>query len=144
MQKSPRPKDEPILTRSRWTAIGLAAVVMATGTLVLLATTDEALAGTVAFTTFVLFQFFNILNARHDTRSVFHRDTLGNRWLWVSLAAVLLLQVAVVYVGFLQRLFDTAAIEAQHWLLAIAVASTVVWVEEVRKLVARRRMRAES
>ena len=144
MQRSPRPKDEPILTRSRWTAIGLAAVVMATGTLLLLATSDEALAGTVAFTTFVLFQFFNILNARHDTRSVFHRDTLGNRWMWLSLAAVLLLQVAVVYVGFLQSLFDTAAIEAQHWLLAIAVASTVVWVEEVRKFVARRRMRGAS
>jgi hypothetical protein len=46
-------------------------------------------AGTMAFNTFVLFQFFNILNARHDTRSVFHRDTLGNRWLWISLAAVL-------------------------------------------------------
>jgi P-type Ca2+ transporter type 2C len=40
--------------------------------------------GTMAFTTFVLFQFFNILNARSDHRSVFQRRTLTNGWLWAA------------------------------------------------------------
>jgi Ca2+-transporting ATPase len=96
-------------------------------------------AGTMAFNTFVLFQFFNILNARHDSRSVFHRDTLTNRWLWLSLAAVVLLQVAVTYVGALQSLFNTTSISAAQWLVSTLVASSVLWVEEARKSLVRRR-----
>ena len=140
MRRPPRPRSEPILTRSRWTAVVASALVMAIGTLVVLDQVDPALAGTVGFNTFVMFQFFNILNARHDTRSVFHRDTLANRWLWISLAGVMLLQAGVTHLGLLQDLFDTTSIDLGHWLLGAAVASSVLWVEEVRKFIARRRL----
>jgi Ca2+-transporting ATPase len=140
MRRPPRPRSEPILTRSRWSAVVASALVMAIGTLVVLDQVDPVIAGTVGFNTFVMFQFFNILNARHDTRSVFHRDTLANRWLWISLAAVMILQVGVTHLGPLQSLFDTTSIDLGHWLLGAAVASTVLWVEEVRKFVARRRL----
>ena len=98
-----------------------------------------SIGGTMAFNTFVLFQFFNILNSRHDTHTVFHRDTFRNRWLWIALAGVLLLQVAVTHLGFLQRLFDTMSISAVQWLICVAVASSVLWVEEIRKFIVRRR-----
>jgi len=140
MRRPPRPRSEPILTRSRWSAVVASALVMAIGTLIVLDQVDPDIAGTVGFNTFVMFQFFNILNARHDTRSVFHRDTLANRWLWISLAAVMILQIGVTHLGPLQSLFDTTSIDLGHWLLGAAVASTVLWVEEVRKFVARRRL----
>jgi Ca2+-transporting ATPase len=146
MLHRPRPMSERILTRRRWTAVALAAVVMATGTLAVLAwSPGEAIpgtatvAGTMAFNTFVLFQFFNILNARHDTRTVFHRDTLANGWLWMSLAGVLALQVGVTHLGPLQRLFDSTSISALQWAVCLAVASTVLWAEEIRKLATRPR-----
>jgi Ca2+-transporting ATPase len=147
MQRRPRPSSERIITRSRWHAIGISAAVMAAGTLAVLALAPGAepvagaatVAGTMAFNTFVLFQFFNLLNSRSETRTVFHRDTLRNRWLWVSLAGVILLQVAVTHVGALQRLFDTTGITAANWAVCIAVASSVLWIEEIRKLVQRRR-----
>ena len=146
MLRRPRPREERILTRGRWTAVAMSAAVMAIGTLGVLewAPGDALRAGTatvaatMAFNTFVLFQFFNILNARHDTRTVFHRDTLGNRWLWWSLAAVALLQVGVTHLGPLQRLFDTTSISLTQWLVCAAVASTVLWVEEARKFIIRR------
>jgi Ca2+-transporting ATPase len=145
MKHPPRPGSEPILTRARWTAIVVSATVMALGTLAVLQWAPEAglgadvpsVAGTMAFHTFVLFQFFNILNSRHDTRTAFHRDTLANRWLWIALAGVALLQVAVSHLGVMRRLFDTVPISATQWLLCIAIASSVLWVEEVRKLIAR-------
>ena len=147
MRHRPRPMSERILTRSRWGAVGLAAVVMAIGTMAVLewAPGDAvragaaSIGGTMAFNTFVLFQFFNILNSRHDTHTVFHHDTFRNRWLWIALAGVLLLQVAVTHVGFLQRLFDTMSISAVQWLICVAVASSVLWVEEIRKFIVRRR-----
>jgi Ca2+-transporting ATPase len=143
MQRPPRPTEERILTKSRWTAVAFAAIVMAIGTLAVLewapgtAVAGEAtVAGTMAFATFVFFQFFNILNARSDDGSVFRRHTLTNGWLWASLAAVIVL---VTHVHVLQRLFDTTDLSIGQWMVAVAVASSVLWLEELRKLAARRR-----
>jgi Ca2+-transporting ATPase len=96
-------------------------------------------AGTMAFNTFVLFQFFNILNSRSDTLSVFRAATLHNSRLWMALAAVIALQVGVTHVGPMQRLFDTTSISGVQWLIAIAIASSVLWVEEIHKLIIRKR-----
>jgi Ca2+-transporting ATPase len=119
---------------------------MAVGTLLVLALAPGAeakvgtatVAGTMAFNTFVLFQFFNILNVRNEKESVFTKYTLTNRQLWMALSAVILLQVGVSHVGFLQSLFDTTSINFGQWLICIAVASSVLWLEEIRKFFLRR------
>ncbi|QGG97018.1 HAD-IC family P-type ATPase [Actinomarinicola tropica] len=147
MDRSPRPLDERILTRERWIAVGFAAAIMAVGTLAVLELAPgedpragvASVAGTMGFNTFVLFQFFNILNVRSERLSVFHRQTFRNRWLWTALAGVLALQVAVTHVGVLQRLFDLTSLDLTQWGVCIAVASSVLWAEELRKLVLRAR-----
>jgi Ca2+-transporting ATPase len=146
MRRRPRPVTERILTRSRWVAVAVAATTMAIGTLAVLELAPgpdaeagvASIASTMAFTTFVLFQMVNLLNARSDRSSVFTRRTLRNRWLWGSLALVLALQVGVVHVGFLQGLFDTTSLSLEQWFVCAAVASSVLWVEEIRKAVLRR------
>jgi Ca2+-transporting ATPase len=123
---------------------------MAAGTLAVLAWAPgpepiagtPTVAGTMAFNTFVLFQFFNILNVRSDHLTVFRRATFGNAKLWSALAGVLALQVAVTHVGPLQRLFDTTSISGAQWALCVAVASSILVGEELRK-VWRRRQRAQ-
>ena len=64
-----------------------------------LQTGEKAYASTLAFTTFVLFQFFNVMNARLDAGTAFNRQLFDNRKLWLALAAVLVLQVVVVNWG---------------------------------------------
>ena len=44
------------------------------------------------------------------------------RWIRLSLVAVVLLLVAVVNVGFLQNLFDTTGLPADQWFVALAIA----------------------
>jgi Ca2+-transporting ATPase len=148
MTRRPRPIDERILTKPRWAATGLAAVTMALGTLAVLALAPDAdtakagvatVAGTMGFNTFVLFQFFNILNVRSERGTALNRYTFSNWLLWLALGAVIALQVAVTHVGPFQRLFDTTSISAAQWLVCIAVASSVLWLEEARKFVVRRR-----
>jgi len=147
MERAPRPRDERILTRPRWVAIGSAALVMGAGTLAVLAWApgpeplagSPTVAGTMAFNTFVLFQFFNILNVRSDQQTAFRRATFTNSRLWGALGAVLALQVAVTHVAPLQRLFDTTAISAVQWLACAGVASSILVVEELRKALHRRR-----
>ena len=152
MTRAPRPVDQPMLTRPRWTAIGLSAATMAIGTLAVftfapgehVGAGTASVAGTMGFATFVLFQFFNILNVRSDSASVFTRETFANRALWLSLAAVLALQVIVTHFGPAQRLFDTVDLTLGQWLACVATASSIIVVEELRKVFVRRLRTADN
>jgi Ca2+-transporting ATPase len=95
-------------------------------------------AQTLAFTMLVVFQLFNAFNARSPEQSVFH-GLFTNRWLWLAVFVGGLLQVAVVYIPFLQRPFGTVPLRPVDWLLCIAVGSSVLWLFELLKLVRRRR-----
>ena len=146
MQQPPRPIGEGVLTARMWRGIVFVGVVMAVGTLFML---DASLPGgfvegsgelryaqTMAFTTLMLFQMFNVLNARSDERSAFvHLFT--NHWLWTALGVSLLLQVVVLYTPFLQRAFGTVSLSAQDWVFCAAIASSVLWLREINKLVGR-------
>ncbi|MFI1566551.1 cation-translocating P-type ATPase [Streptomyces sp. NPDC020490] len=133
MRQPPRDPAERILDARRLRAIGRAGAVMALGTVVLLAAarsaygTDTAL--TMAFTTFVLFQPFNSLNARADDGPVLGRHQLRNRTLWLCLAGIVAVQVAAVHVPWMRALFGTVPLGAAQWALCLLTASTVLVVE---------------
>ena len=81
MQRPPRPVGEGVLTPQMWRGIVFVGVIMAAGTLFVLDASlpggfvegsgDLRYAQTMAFTTLMLFQMFNVLNARSDERSAF-------------------------------------------------------------------------
>jgi Ca2+-transporting ATPase len=147
MQQQPRPRGSGVITKPMWFGIALVGVIMAVGTLFIL---DFSLPGgfiagsgamdyarTMAFTTLVLFQLFNVLNARSDSRSAFRR-LFDNPWLWGALAFSLGLQFAVIYLPFLQRAFDTVALSLTDWGLCVLVGSSVLWLRELSKWISRR------
>jgi P-type Ca2+ transporter type 2C len=146
MERPPRPAGERVVTAAMWRGIILVGVIMAAGTLLVL---DAALPGgfvegggdltyahTMAFTTLMLFQMFNVLNARSDELSAFVH-LFANRWLWAALIGSVVLQVAVVYVPFLQNAFGTSPLSARDWLFCVAVASSVLWLREASKVMTR-------
>lgn len=148
MTKPPRPRSEGVITRQMWSGILLVGAVMAAGTLSIL---DASLPGglingsgtmrygqTMAFTTLMLFQMFNVFNARSDERSAFH-GFFRNHWLWIALGLSLVLQAAVIYIPFLQKAFSTVSLTMSDWLRCIAVASSVLWLREFSKIITRRR-----
>jgi Ca2+-transporting ATPase len=90
----------------------------------------------MAFTTLMVFQMFNVFNARSDIHSVFYQ-LFHNVWLWGAVALSLLAQVAVIYLPFLQRAFSTVPLNGSDWLECILVGSSVLWLRELSKLVRR-------
>jgi Ca2+-transporting ATPase len=90
---------------------------------------------TLAFNTFVLFQFFNVFNARAEQGTAFNRQFFTNGKLWAALIAVVGLQVLVVHWGPAQAIFATTDLSASDWGLSFGVASTVLLLEEARKAV---------
>ena len=141
MDAPPRPADGPILTRDRLWRLALYGLTMAAGTLAAYAWGEHHgghdYAVTLAFTTFVLFQFFNIFNARAEHESAFNRHFLSNGKLWSALFCVVALQILVVHWGPAQAIFDTVDLSLADWGLATLVAASVLVLEEVRKLFSR-------
>jgi Ca2+-transporting ATPase len=146
MRQQPRDQGSGVITREMWLGIVFVGVIMAVGTLLVLdaslpggliaGTGEMAYGRTMAFTTLMLFQMFNVFNARSDTHSVFY-ELFHNRWLWGAVALSLALQVLVIYVPFLQSAFDTVPLTLQDWAFCIAVASGVLWLSEIKKLATR-------
>jgi Ca2+-transporting ATPase len=147
MQQPPRAAGERVVTASMWRGILLVGVIMAAGTLLVL---DAALPGgfisgagnlrhaqTMAFTTLMLFQIFNVINARSDERSAF-AGLFVNPWLWAAIGGSLVLQILVVHAPVLQRAFGTADLAGRDWVVCAVVASSVLWLRELSKLGARR------
>jgi Ca2+-transporting ATPase len=141
MSLPPRDPSARILTGRRLLVLAFFGAIMAAGTIGVLAygmmTRPPAVAATMAFTTFVLFQVANVFNARFERTTSIGRHALTNRGLWVSLLAVVVLQIAAVHVSPLQSVLDTAALSAGEWLLAVCVAASVLVLDELRKLVQR-------
>ena len=96
-----------------------------------------AVARTTVFTALVFMQLFNALNSRSDYGSAFSH-LFTNRWLWASFAFVILAQIAVVELPFLQSAFGTTSITAAHWALAVGAGAAVLAFEEVVKAIRRR------
>ena len=138
MSDKPRSQRAQILNTGRLMRLSLYGLTMMVGTLFMFhhGTTNhnQPYALTLAFTTFVLFQFFNVFNARSENSSVFNKNFFSNGKLWLALAAVLGMQMVAVHWGPAQSIFDTVDLQPDDWLLAIMVASSVLILDEGRKL----------
>jgi Ca2+-transporting ATPase len=139
MEAPPRPRDEGVITGRMWGGIFFGGAIIAAGTLLVLHFSMPGglrHAQSMAFTTIVFFSLFQIFNARSDERSALP-DMFTNRWLWLAILLSLLLQVAVIYIPFLQLAFSTVALNARDWLICAAVGSSVLWLREFSKAVMR-------
>jgi magnesium-transporting ATPase (P-type) len=147
MDRPPRGLTDRVIDRRMWAGILWIGGLMALVTLVALdlrlegglipGTGEIVEARTMAFTTLVLAQLFNCFCARSDRDSAFH-NLFANPLLWAAIAISIALQVAVVEVPFLNRAFGTTSLSGGDWLICAALASMVLWGDELRKLVLRR------
>ncbi|MGJ0517219.1 MAG: cation-translocating P-type ATPase [Methylomicrobium sp.] len=138
MSEAPRLTEARILSLRRFGNLFTYGLTMAAGTLGVLCSAlpngDAEHANALAFTTFVLFQVFNVFNARSEKGSAFNGHFFANKMLWLTLLGVCLLQILVIHWTPAQRIFHTASLTANDWMIAAAVASSVLILEEARKL----------
>jgi Ca2+-transporting ATPase len=95
---------------------------------------------TMTFTTFVLFDMFNALTCRSESKSVLTGEIrlFGNKMFNYAVAGSLGGQLCVIYLPFLQRVFQTEALGLMDLVGLIVLASAVFWVDETRKWISRR------
>jgi len=146
MSRSPRPVGAPVLSRANWIRLCIQGAVMTIGSLVAYQIghdMDGALvASTMLLTTLSLFHLAAALLSRDQVKTIFDRDAVPGtaqlRRYGIALAAIIL----VTTLGFLERIFDTSELTFGRWTICIGIAASLVVVEEIVKLVLRRREKA--
>ena len=148
MTRPPRDPRSRVITPLMWFDIVFVGAIMGIGTLMVV---DWSLPGgllsgqnagtmeyarTMAFTTLVFFQLFNVFNARFSRRSAFSH-LFDNLWLWGAVILSALLQIAVIYIPVLQTAFNTVPFSLRDWLICVGTGSTVLWLNEIKKLILR-------
>lgn len=140
MTRPPRSRSEPVLTRTLLTRVMTQAFIVMVGTMFVY--THEMADGevtrrdtTMTFTCFVLFDMFNALTCRSESKSVLRGEvglfsnTLFNWAVALSLAG----QLLVIYFPWLQEVFQTEALGFSDLIWLVFMCSTVFWADEARK-----------
>lgn len=152
MARKPRKLTDRVIDGQMWGDIIFIGIIMAAVTLIGM---DMHLAGglftdrsvdaighdaqmtearTMGFTILVFAQMLNALCSRSHDQSVFV-GLFANKWLWGAIALSTLLQLAVVYVPFLNTAFGTVPLSAGAWVECLGLAMIVLVASELRKCV---------
>ncbi|MFN8379237.1 MAG: cation-translocating P-type ATPase [Anaerolineae bacterium] len=142
MERKPRPLGQPVLSRAQWSRAIFIGLLMAIGTLLLEAAFEPSGAAVAATMAFVVFSLFNVaigLAARSENRTVFSADNLADRRQLGLYGLALLLVLLPTELGFLQRMLGTTSLNGNQWLLCIGFALALLIVDEIIKIVLRSR-----
>ena len=144
MERSPRKPDAPLLGKRRKTMLVVQAVSIAVCSLaaflIVLHVEHESLvrARTMAFTVMVLAELFQAFNSRSLCESVFSRKLHANWKLVAAVLGSLALQLMLIYVPVLHRIFQTESLSMLDLGIGVAMASLTLWATEIVKLFRRR------
>ena len=94
---------------------------------------------TLVFTVLSLSQMGHAMAIRSDWKSLFSQGIFGNKQLIGAVLLTLGLQMAVIYIPFLQDIFRTQALSIQELLLCLGLSSIVFWAVEIEKWFKRRK-----
>ena len=104
----------------------------------------ERIPRTIAFTVLAFTQMFEVMAIHAGDRSSFFRTGFkGNRLLFWAVLSTFVLQLIVVFVPFVQELFDTSALTVTQITVSFLAASVVLFAVELEKTLIRRELKSE-
>ncbi len=144
MERPPRKSDEPVITGARAWLMGLQGTLIAACSLgaflFVLLYEKEGLdrARTAALATLACSQLFHAFNCRSMKESLFKLKIFTNPQLVMATGLSFVLQMAVIYVPFLQPIFKTQAMSGLDLGMIIVFSSLPLWIMELVKALNRK------
>jgi len=138
MERKPRDPKKRILSRDMFGDIVMVGIIICIGTLFLFwlnLPSGPLVAGTVAFTTVVMFEMVRV----QSVRMKYKIGIWSNKKLILAMAISIILQVIIIYVPVFQPIFNTAPLGVIEWLEIVLVSSTVLVMMQFMAFVSRRR-----
>ena len=141
MTRPPRPPDESIINREMRLRIGIQTVAIAAVTLVAywaglgLHHEHTLLAGTMAFVTLSFSELLRAFTARSEYYPMLKIGLFSNKVMFFAVVSSLLLLLLVIYVPFLQPVFNTVPLTLAHWKIIFPLLFIPAIVAELSKMV---------
>ncbi len=140
MNRPPRPPAEPIINKPMRLKIGVQTVAIAAVTLAAYFMGVQMLPGvpeeakTMAFVTLSFSELLRAFTARSENYPLMKIGIFSNRWMFYAVASSLLLLLAVIYVPFLQPIFNTVPLAWREWRVVLPLLLVPAIVAEVTKI----------
>ncbi len=136
MKEPPRPLTQALIDKRSMFIMGLAGLYVGMSTLVLFELyLDQSytLASTVAFTNIVITAQVLALNFRSLHSPISSVGWFSNPWILLAIAAMTLMQVAAIYVPFLQNILHTTSLSMREWGVIVAICFPLFLIPEIYK-----------
>jgi Ca2+-transporting ATPase len=138
MRRPPRPLREGVFARGLgvhvlWVGLFMAALALGAQAWFVDTGAEQARWQTITFTMLCFVQLGHVLAVRSERESLFTQGLLSNKPLVGAVALAIALQLAIIYVPALNRLFKTQALSATELALTFTGAAAVFAVVEVEK-----------
>ncbi len=136
------PRNPGFCPRNLFIWLMLIGLYMAAWTLGVIVWSDmygDIVAHTMGLVTFSLFHVFYSLETSNDTRTLFSSELIDNSILLKTAGLSLLTIFLATSFGPLQTLLGTVDLTLEQWAIAAGAASTIIVIEEIRKLIRRSR-----
>jgi Ca2+-transporting ATPase len=149
MNRPPRNPAESVFSRglsrkiiSRGIQIGVSTVFVFA--LVFFTQHDLALARTMAFSTLVFCQLFHVYDCRSEMLTIFELGFFSNKYLLLATCCSALMQLAVIYLPFMQDIFATVPLSLSNWAIVLTVSGWTFFIGALKHIFFRRRLSGRS
>lgn len=143
MRRAPRDARKPVMDAWAFWRVGFVGILIALSAFMLEAWLQSRgysveFIRTVLLQTLVTAQWVYMLNCRDNRRFSLNRGLLQNRGMWLVTAVLVLLQLAIICLPFMNRLFGTVPLPLSWWLIPLAVGAVLFLIVEMEKRLTRR------
>ncbi len=136
MEKPPRDPKANIFNRPSLLyifGVGFWICVVVLGVFVRMLGEGKQYAMTMFFVTLIMVRTFNAFNCRSATISLFKLGLFTNRWLILAFLLTIFTTFPILYIPFLQKIFEVVPLNIRDWLIVFLVSITVLIVVEIGK-----------
>ena len=142
MQRPPRPPGQPVIPRALGARLAFAGLLIAVGTLIVVAWGEDRhgldVATTMGLTTLALLHIVAALEWRDPFNSIFRHETFANRRFNLLMLATIVLTYLATSLGALNRLLGTVPLDGQMWRVCLLATLGYLVLAELGKFVLRR------
>lgn len=140
MKRPPRSPKVPLLSGYFIWRILFVSVLIGGGTLwmninLLEQGVSEIIVKTVTLQTIVITQMFHLFNSRSIRKFAINKDFFNNKAVFIVSALLIVLQLGITYIPFMNNVFGTYPLEAHYWIYPLIMGIIVFFVVELEKAI---------
>ena len=142
MQRPPRSPKEPLLSgyfiwRILFVAVLIGGLTLIMNLYLFSMGVSEGIVRTITLQTIVFAQLFHLFNSRSIRKFAFGKDFFSNKAVFLVSIAMIVLQMGITYLPFMNNVFGTVALSLSDWQYPIYLGLIIFVVVEIEKAIMR-------